>query len=613
MRYYYEEYCFDQDTFTLYYNDQPQALKANEAKLLALFIANQQSILTKDQILAEIWGQQCVSEQVVFQNISQLRSLFGRTAIKTFPKKGYQWQLPFEVQPTAQTEQNTSSVITVKSSPHHLHLAASLILISVVVVIFWLSLRASSTQSLNNSELYFIPFSSTDDAIKPQLSSFNRIIEQYSSFNNASENLLSTTTASLFTFPESTKHALKLGKGAIIVSGYLSSYHEQLLLEYKLLGDKRSWSGYLIDQDEESLASSLRTTIEDLQRTDYLNEPNTALLSSKLRLLLDQKPNNPSVIYHLLQRQLNEQNYDVAKALTEKLIRLTKNTPNSPYLALGLFIKGVIYHQQHQFSQALQYYNQSLAQLADNTFLEIRYKVEISLAWLAYAQQAPDKMQQHIHNAATYALHKKEVLSQVSAYTTGSILSHKLDDIINRYKYLNTAKSLLLTHQVPAAHFAIIHYHLALFASDNKEAESYYLKVLSLPKSTQYQWLYESATEDLLSWYIAQENWQEASSLFDSQPENSFNLSQKARLLHAMHDKTTAIDSAKRAFDQARLNYQHNNALHAALLLYQLQEPLSEHYTPDYQDYITQNASQFWLKKHNDELTKLGYFDGLTN
>ncbi len=185
--------------------------------------------------------------------------------------------------------------------------------------------------------------------------------------------------------------------------------------------------------------------------------------------------------------------------------------------------------------------------------------------------------------------------------------------MVNRYKYLNTAKSLLITHQMAESYFAIIHFHLALFASDKQEAESYYLKVLSLPKLAQYQWLYESATEDLLSWYIEQKQWQAAASLLQSQPKSSFNLNQKAKLLHATNDNAAAIEIAKRAFDQGRLNYQHNNALHAALLLYQLHEELNEAYTPDYQNYISHNASKFWLEKHKEELTKLGYFDGLVN
>jgi len=604
MRYYYENYCFDLNTLTLYQNNEPQALKANEAKLLAFFIDNKTEILSKEQILNEIWGQQSVSEQVVFQNVSQLRSLFGMQAIKTFPKKGYQWQLAFEVREDLQGKLVTSSTIVVKSSSNYLLLAIGLFLLCFAAVIFWLFPKDNSINTL-----YLIPFALTDGAEQSQVNDLNELISKSSSsLDTASE----INTLSLFNYPESTRQVLNLANDSIIVSGYLSAYDDQLLLEYRLLGAKRAWSGYLMAQDVKSLVSQLIPIVTSLKNTRYLSEENSAILSAKLRLLLDKKPNNQAVIYHLLQLQVREQNYNVAKALTEKLLTLNEGQLNSPYLALGFALKAAIYHQQQNFKEALKYYNQSLAQLTDNRFLEIKHKVEISLAWLSFAQKNNEKMQQHISNAALYAQQNKDVLAQVSAQTTGSILSHKLGDMINRYKYLNTGKSLLITHKVEEAHFAIIHYHLALFASDKKEAESYYLKVLSLPKSTQYQWLYESATEDLLSWYIEQKQWQAAASLFLSQPKSSFNLNQRAKLLHATKDYPAAIDIAKRAFDQARLNYQHNNALHAALLLYQLHAELHETYTVDYQNYISENASKFWLNKHKDELRKLGYFDGLS-
>ena len=612
MRYYYEDYCFDQHTLTLYLNNKPQALKTNEAKLLALFIANEAEILSKEHILSEIWGAQCVSEQVVFQNISQLRRLFGMQAIKTFPKKGYQWQLAFEARPAVQSELTTPAVTSTKSSVNHPLLAVSLFVVVVMAVIFWFLPTENVSNNQQAEALYLIPFSLTDDVKQYQLNNFNHLITQSSYDTHDNDSLPKTNTLSLFNYPEITRQSLNLQHNSIIVSGYLSSYEDQLLVEYKLLGAKRAWSGYVIAQDVESLASSLIAIVESLQDTAYLSEPNSALLSAKLRLLLAQQPNNQSIIYHLLQQQISVQDYDVAKALTEKLLSLNEDQPHSPYLAIGLAIKGAIYHRQQDFEQALQYYNLSLAQLTDNRFLALRHKVEISLAWLAYAQHDIKKVQQHIANAALYAQLNKDVLAQVTAHTTGSILSHKLGDMINRYKYLNTGKSLLITHSVAEAHFAVIHYHLALFATAKQEAESYYLKLLSLPKIAKYQWLYESSTEDLLSWYIDQEKWQEALSLFQSQPENSFNLSQRAKLLLAMDDNVAARRIGKRAFDQARLNYQHNNALHAALLLYQLQAQSSDPHIRDYQAYISQNASKFWLDKHQAELIKLGYFDGVT-
>ena len=601
MRYYYEKYCFDQDTLTLYFNEQPKAIKNHEAKLLALLIKNKNTILSKEMILTEIWGEQNVSEQVVFQNISQLRSIFGSHAIKTFPKKGYQLQLPFALQQSSQSEIGIApEKLTDSRLNYKVLILFTLLIVSVITIFIYFS-----EENNPNNKLHLIPFSLTGDAQQKQLDNLNNLISQY-----GNDNVLSTSTLSFFNYPDKTKKALQLESNSVVLSGYLSSYYKNLLIEYKLVGSKRSWSGYLIAQDEKSLATSLKKTIDGIQESGYLNEANPALLSSKLRLLLDKQPNNHSVIYHLLEQQLNKQDYDVAKALVEQLINLE---PKSPYIALGSLVKAGIFHQQQEFDQALKHYNLSLTRLADEKFPEIRYKVATSKAWLYYALKQPAKVAQHIHNAAKYAQQKNDVLAQISAYTTGSILFHKLDDIVNRYKYLNTAKSLLITHQVSDAHSAIIYYHLGLFASDKKEAESYYLKILSLPKLAKYQWLYESAIEDLLSWYIENKHWDKAISLFHSQPENSFNLSQKARLFKAEGKFNDAFNIAKSAFDQARLNYQHNHALHAALLLYQLQKHINQPHTPDYQNYIKHNASNFWLDKHKHELIKLGYFDNLTN
>ncbi|WDE00335.1 hypothetical protein [Thalassomonas actiniarum] len=47
----------------------------------------------------------------------------------------------------------------------------------------------------------------------------------------------------------------------------------------------------------------------------------------------------------------------------------------------------------------------------------------------------------------------------------------------------------------------------------------------------------------------------------------------EAKLMLAMNNNT-AINTAKQAFKQARIDHQHNNVLHAALLLYQLQRQL---------------------------------------
>ncbi len=87
------DFEFDESQSVLYKAGEVIPLNSTQSNLLALFISNPQKIFSKEDILTAVWQSKVVSEQVVFQNISQLRAILGDEAIKTFPKKGYQWQL----------------------------------------------------------------------------------------------------------------------------------------------------------------------------------------------------------------------------------------------------------------------------------------------------------------------------------------------------------------------------------------------------------------------------------------------------------------------------------------------------------------------------------------
>ena len=96
MRYKIEEFDFDSVSLVLMKNGEPITIRHNEAKVLALLLENIDTVLSKENILSAVWQDKIVSEQAVFQNISHLRILFGNNAIKTFSKRGYQWQLSVE-------------------------------------------------------------------------------------------------------------------------------------------------------------------------------------------------------------------------------------------------------------------------------------------------------------------------------------------------------------------------------------------------------------------------------------------------------------------------------------------------------------------------------------
>ena len=77
-----------------------------------------EKIHSKEAIMDSVWQDKVVSEQAVFQNISHLRILFGNHAIKTFSKRGYQWQLNAEINtdPLSSPENDINSQSIAKTS-----------------------------------------------------------------------------------------------------------------------------------------------------------------------------------------------------------------------------------------------------------------------------------------------------------------------------------------------------------------------------------------------------------------------------------------------------------------------------------------------------------------
>lgn len=93
MKFSFQIFQFDCEHKILTRHGKVIKLKDRAANMLKFFILNNDRILSKAELLETVWPDKTVSEQVVFQNISHLRAIFGNDAIKTFSKRGYQWQL----------------------------------------------------------------------------------------------------------------------------------------------------------------------------------------------------------------------------------------------------------------------------------------------------------------------------------------------------------------------------------------------------------------------------------------------------------------------------------------------------------------------------------------
>jgi DNA-binding winged helix-turn-helix (wHTH) protein len=163
----FNEFEFNSANLLLTKHGKALAIRHTEAKLLAVLLEQVGTILNKESILAHVWQNKVVSEQVVFQNISNLRNLFGNEAIKTFPKRGYQWQIATEVVPAEIQVQYSSQrpALILEAQRHHFMRkpAIFICIIFITVSIFYLISTFDDEKSDSVINLAYIPITQLND------------------------------------------------------------------------------------------------------------------------------------------------------------------------------------------------------------------------------------------------------------------------------------------------------------------------------------------------------------------------------------------------------------------------------------------------------------------
>ncbi len=114
-------FTFDTATLELRASSRQITLRPKTAELLRELIVGRENVLDKRTLISRIWHTEYVTDQSVFQAMSELRrKLAPLKPIRTFPNRGYQWVLSIEEQKS-------------KRRPMALAVAATLLLAIVAV------------------------------------------------------------------------------------------------------------------------------------------------------------------------------------------------------------------------------------------------------------------------------------------------------------------------------------------------------------------------------------------------------------------------------------------------------------------------------------------------
>ncbi|BBN82245.1 hypothetical protein PA25_22300 [Pseudoalteromonas sp. A25] len=610
MYLYFEHFRYDVEKQQLYKDDELIPLKRNQAAMLECFLGDQETIHSKDDLLNAVWGDQVVSEQVIFQTISQLRSIFGSKAIKTFSKKGYKWELKTTDAPPKSQADDAIVVTEPAPSQNKVKLKSAIAVCIVLLAIVFTYMLLKTNKSLTKIDLHLL----TSDVPEGHSTSVPLIMQAIShspSFNLYELNKqLSPYQA--FASPKHIYAQSGIATDDWLVGGTTYFSEQSAVFQYGLFASHMHWQGYVQADSVNQLTSAVSMRFEQLLKMGLFDANSDSWTHNHVRALLKLYPDDPDLLLLAAQKYEHMQQNDVAMSYLQQLVALPSIKASSPYRAVAHWKMGMIYKMRGQHIQA----HNSLAAMSDVLALSplgpLHFKYIKTKAWLAYSETDHASMYETLKKGFSYfeRANANLPLIKFKMHILNSILAQKVSDHETKYHHLSEAQALLLKHKLDESNYALVYYHHALFsqlantqnsttsegvgANDNYVA--YLDKILELPRTMDNFWVHDEAIALLVSHYIEQQRFKSAHGVLLNKAATPKRQFLKAKIQLAQGHNANAIQLLESAYQQAKIDYDSRTAIESALLLYQLSNDAPKK-RAEYLAYLEVNTKADWLKE----------------
>ena len=177
--YEFHNFRLDADHLMLYKGDEEVALTPKQVETLLALVEKQGEIVSKDVVMARLWGDTVVEEANLVQNIHFLRKVLGdaqdgKPMIETLRRRGYRFTADIKPSANGNTSSQHSDIARPQAQPWFLQrpVAISLAFIGIVGFIIIGSsflFSSQSTQSAGRTHFAVLPMRPIDSANRSEL------------------------------------------------------------------------------------------------------------------------------------------------------------------------------------------------------------------------------------------------------------------------------------------------------------------------------------------------------------------------------------------------------------------------------------------------------------
>lgn len=618
MDYYFNNFKFNSQSFLLTQNDQPLPIRNNEANLLVFLLANPAQIHSKDTILENVWAGRVVSEQAVFQAVSNLRNLFGEDAIKTFSKKGYQWQIPLHSgEPAVVIETGTLIVAPKKRhyGPWSLALMSVLCLAALIFVF-----QQKSTSLLEPPSILLAPFNldkqqtanpgnqqKMPPGIHQQLQDvFIELASQHQKLRvhkiPDGDQPQQIAAAPLYFFERYQQPA----DTQLLVTGHIRQHEQTLYLAFVLQGRSNQWRGYLAGQTIKELADKLEALLGKVASINVLWEArDQRLINAQLQILHSENPDDLAIHYQLIENLLSMGDRHSVKTLAEELELRARKFENIPYQSLALLAQMYAGFQSLPSEKKLALMDRAVA-LAEgiNDRVLQSYLMERYTS-IYYEQKNFSALEEKLLRALALAESSPE--QQLQVLRSLSLFSFKFGQNDKCEKYLEPARATVEEYKLPGEILAQFDDLAGLCSQHNHQKEFFYRAAINRFKPESESWVKEMAQRHLVDLFLNESRWSDALAVLATEKELSgAELFMQALVYFKQNEMRQAQTQAEAAFKKANSQGEYLASLDAALLLAQIYKQLgNSDAQKNMREFFVNNALESWKKDKQQLLDEL--------
>lgn len=591
------DFQFDCDQNILTRNGEVLQLNEKPALILSLMLKNADKIHSKSELFEAVWPDRVVTEQVIFQNISYLRAKFGDDSIKTFSKKGYQWQLAItlvnqdeELNEFANSNEQSPPSKGFKIDPVSF-LTFFIIFISCIAFV-WIELNKPThhqeqiTDGSSNVRLFVADKNGQVKMMTPR----------------SAELKLSTQT--LFDSPYATWQQHVANKEHWLVATRFYQVKDKVALRFLIQGSKRGWHDYVWADNKNSAMEKLNELIAIVTPTNYFNDALDYLALDALTELTSNYNENTLLHNQIIALHYKLDELDKAELLVDQ--QLDKENLNFRSGLLHLFKAQINLRNRNEMA-AGESINTALAIFRELEVIHLEAKALLELSWFYLAKLNFRAGIQSLNQAAGKARMAKEPLLEVTAHLKQSFIASRAGHLELSHAQLGLAKELVKLHQLDNVHQVKVLNTARSMAGSAKEKLLYHQRILNMPFAAQYEINFYMAAKSVRHSHIKTQEWDKALATIKPWQRPSFELLTKAYVAIAQGERQKAIGYAENAFSLAQFNRYKTDALDAAVFLLQNKTIKGSAIEINaYQSFIKKNASNRWLKQNRKLLETLG-------